>query len=103
VEAENSWEQARPRMGMHGMRKEQLEELGQRGRACYLVHLSMGIAGQRMEEIFRKVVAGPYGGRKESTPTGQITAREKGDSGASGELPDSDTGPTVAEPISSRK
>ena len=68
VEPENPGELARAMIAMSCMPKEQLEELGQRGRAYYLGHLSMGIAGQRMEEIFRKVVAGPYGGRKESTP-----------------------------------
>jgi glycosyltransferase involved in cell wall biosynthesis len=56
-EPENPADLARGMIEMSRMPKEQLDEMGARGRAYYLGHLSLDIAGEKMDAIFREVNA----------------------------------------------
>lgn len=48
---------ARAMLEMYSMPRQQLEEMGARGRAYYQTHLSLEVAGGKMDELFRQVVA----------------------------------------------
>jgi len=63
---ENPAEMARAMVEMSRLSKEELEAMGARGRAYYLSHLSLDIAGQKMDAIFRRVEASRRQGQANS-------------------------------------
>lgn len=84
VEPENPDDMARAIIGMSRMPNEQLAGMGERGRAYYMQNLSLDRAGQRMEEIFRRVTADHSVGKRDSA-SAQPTATLKHGSGGSGD------------------
>lgn len=57
-EPENPSSMAQAIMEMYRMPKPQLEEMGAKGRAYYLNQLSLDIAGEKMDSIFREIMKG---------------------------------------------
>jgi glycosyltransferase involved in cell wall biosynthesis len=49
---------ARAMVEMARMPRQQLEEMGDRGRAYYLKHLSLDVAGGKMDALLREVTLG---------------------------------------------
>ena len=66
-EPENPAEMAKTMLEMSRMPKEQLEAMGTRGRVYYLSHLSLDIAGEKMDAVFRRVEASRQQGQATST------------------------------------
>jgi glycosyltransferase involved in cell wall biosynthesis len=66
-EPENPAEMAKAMLEMSRMPKEQLEAMGTRGRVYYLSHLSLDIAGEKMDAVFRRVEATRRQGQAKST------------------------------------
>lgn len=62
---------ARAIIEMYRMPKPQLEEMGAKGRAYYLNHLSLNIAGEKMDSIFRGVRRGRKDGLPKLSPSGR--------------------------------
>jgi len=78
-EPENPAEMAKTMLEMSRMPKEQLEAMGTRGRAYYLSHLSLDIAGEKMDAVFRRVEASRQQGQAKSSQeqrAGQIRDAE---------------------------
>ena len=66
-EPEDPAEMAQTMLKMSRMPKEQLEAMGTRGRVYYLSHLSLDIAGEKMDAVFRRVEASRQQGQAKST------------------------------------
>ena len=66
-EPENPADMAKGMIEMSRMPKEQLEKMGAGGRAYYLSHLSLDIAGEKMDAVFRRVEASRRQGQAKFT------------------------------------
>jgi glycosyltransferase involved in cell wall biosynthesis len=76
----NPTEMAKAIVEMSKLPKDQLEAMGARGRAYYLSHLSLDIAGEKMDAVFRKVEASRGTGRSKSLPESRADAIGKQES-----------------------
>lgn len=69
-EPENPSSMAQAIMEMYRMPKPQLEEMGAKGRAYYMNHLSLDIAGAKMDSIFKEIKKGKQGSVPELSTNG---------------------------------